>query len=430
MVCLRGGYKTQTVAQLANVIWAFNTEKISLRAFRIYFAALVIVAAREAARRSKTAETRKRGLSQPRYLIKELSRLTGCPLSRVRGELRELEQSGLLLFSETDISFTVTALPGTADLSESLSCGRSPARPVPLPRPVLRYLAKCSKPATIKTVLAYCVRGLTLARTGALTGKGTAKASWIAEVAGLSVRAVRMARAELIELGLITDDEGSKQWKLNRDGAYFTVNLDWTGNLERTGPTAVDNPAPVASSFSPPKPQICRTFSPPYEDLKTPNGSKNQKPVHTPVRSGFCNSKREGEAARNKVFRTNQVKNCTLKDIQIEDLRRVSTLKVLYAQAVSAKWLPDSESNFQNFVAAAVRATRVHGDPVRLFVSIVRRQLWHHITHEQEDRAREAINKYLVNGLSLPKAKTSIEQPTGISELVSRLGIFVPRRMS
>ncbi len=384
-MCLQGGYKTHTVTQIGNLIWCFNTKKISLRALRIYFACLVIVAAREAAKRSRRRDKTGARELPPRYLVQELARLTGCRSLYVRRELRLLERAGLLLFSETEIVFTKSQLPGSQDVTAMLAGRRSIMRPIPLPRPLLRYLAQCSKIAVIKTILAYCTRGLSLSRTGEVAGKGTAKASWIAKVTGLSLRAVRTARAGLIAIAFIADDEGSKQWKLNRDGAYFSINLAWSNpaaqeNVLDEGADAtiaVDNSPSLNTHFAPPIPQKRPEFAPPYKDLKTPKGLKNQKT----------------QQADHSGFYRKETKNPNLNDIQLDDLRRLSRLKELYRQAVLAKWLSDSEANLRNFVAAAVRATRVHGDAVKIFVSIVRQGLWHQINHEQEDRAREVLRR-------------------------------------
>ena len=398
-MCLQGGYKTQTIMQIGNLFSALTSEKISFRGVRLYFASLVIVAAREAAKRSRMQTKRRGDLVVPRYLFKELSRLTGCPLSRIRGELRSLERAGLLLFSETEISFTESALPGSLDLTGELAGGRSPMRPIPFPRPVLRYLAGCRRVATCMTMIAYCLRGLTISREGEVAGKGTAKASWIGEVTGLSIRAVRSARAGLIELGFIADDEGSNQWKLNRDGAYFSINLSWEKQprvihsggerrdiqQSRSEAPAVDNSCPQCSSFAPPAVQNCSSFAPPYKDKKTSSNEelKNQK-------TRTCGGEQTGKSG----FYTKKIKRPVLKDIHQEDLRRVSSLEILYRQALKAKWLEPSEANFQNFVAAAARATRINGDSVRVFVAIVKGKLWHHITAEQEERAREVIKIY------------------------------------
>ena len=173
------------------------------------------------------AKSKKPAQPLARYQINELGRLTALPQATVRRSLKALHRAGLLTFAENIIVFTKTPLPGSEDLLETLSCGRSPKRPIPVPRSLLRFLAKNSKPALTKTVLGYVLRGLSLSRTGEVTSKGTAKISWIADTFGLSERAVNYARRELIQLGWISADTGSFQRKLNRDGAYFVINLDW-----------------------------------------------------------------------------------------------------------------------------------------------------------------------------------------------------------
>ena len=247
---IRGGYKTQSVLQIANICTAFSVKKISLKAVRIYFACLVMVAAREAAERTRRKGNR-RGEPQRRFLLGELSRLTGCPQSRVRGELRSLERAGLLLFSSEQIVFTDTALPGSHDLKDLLAGGRSPLRPVPLPRSVLRFIASCRKASVIQTALAYAVRGLSVSQRGEVSRRGAAKASWIAEATRQSIRAVQSARAELIELGVISGDESSSQWKLNRTGEFFEFNLDWT--MDKKGGGGLSIARPSAGTSHPPE---------------------------------------------------------------------------------------------------------------------------------------------------------------------------------
>src|SRR5262249_12779770 len=138
---------------------------------------------------------------------------------------------------------------------------RSWRRPVPMPRSLLRFLASCSRPTLAKVLLAHCLRGLTLdRRSGEVRGRGTVKASWIGETFSISLRAAKSARASLILLGLIGKDTGSVQKKLNRDGAYFELNLVWS----RT------NPAPRASAE-------CQGSAPPKRRLQTPSDLKDQK---------------------------------------------------------------------------------------------------------------------------------------------------------
>ena len=119
--------------------------------------------------------------------------------------------------------------------------GRGGKRLVPFPRQVLKYMAKCSRPAVAKTVVAYLVRGLALERTGKIRGAGRVKISWICKLCQISERAARAARAELIRLGWITKDTGSFQRKLNRDGAYFIINPGWRRVVRRSAPLAPEN---------------------------------------------------------------------------------------------------------------------------------------------------------------------------------------------
>jgi DNA-binding transcriptional ArsR family regulator len=422
---ISGGYKTQTVAQVGNLLSSYNRKEISLRALRIYMAALAIVATREAAKRSRPVWKNKKAIT-PRFLFTELAELTELSESNVKRELKKLEKAGLLLFSETEIQFTDRPLPQAIENIGFLSGSRSAKRPVPIPRPMLRYLAKEGREATIKTALAYMVRGLSISRQGEITGKGTAKASWIAEAMGLSVRAVRTARAELIELEFLSDDEGSKQWKLNRDGAYFQLNLDWKEPHIKEKREAVNKPK--TTDFARPTPQKRPNFAPPYKDKKTSFRTKHQKTQTSSLetsgrekalraKSGFCKKiiKNKSSDRTNQTKHSKKIRIPILRDINPDDLRRLSTLKILYAQAVKAKWLTQSEANFQNFVATAVRATRTEGDSVRIFVSIVKKGLWQNITQAQEDRAREIIQK-----VRNRKLETAMQN----SPLLSKLEIF------
>lgn len=284
-------------------------------------------------------------------------------------ELCSLRTMGLLTFSETLIDSD--APRGCSGLM-SLMGGRGGKRLVPVPRQVLKYLAKCNRPAVAKTVVAYLVRGLALERTGRIRSAGTVKISWICKLCQISERAARAARAELIRQGWITKDTGSFQRKLNRDGAYFVINPAWRRVVRRSAPLT---------------PKNCTESAPPMKIPETPYGSKNQKaarPQRAAARlvTGVC------EANEGNIHEAPSLRN-----IKPEDLKRLSRLKVLYAQATAANWLGRSEANLRNFIAAAVRATRVEGDPVRIFVGIVRKALWHHLTSADEERAIAALKR-------------------------------------
>ena len=374
MVCIQGGYKTQTVIQVANLLSAYDAKAVSLKAVRVYLAALVSVASREAAIRSKTKEKRK-GEAKPRFVSIELSRLTKLSETVIRRELKSLKSAGLMTFGEGGILFEALPIAGSEELSSKLSGYRSSKRPVPLPRSLLRLLAKSSKASTIKTALAYAVRGLTLTRTGEIRAAGSVKATWIADTLNLSERSVRSARAELLSLNFITDDEGSNQIKLNRTGAYFTVNLSF-----------------AVPRFAPPPTQNRAIFAPLIKDRKTPYGSKNQETQPERVSpSGVCTAN-TGE--QNRV-QEGRLPKPNIRDVRAEDLKSFGRVEELYRQAVSLKLIEPTEAGVVNFISAACRARGVaKGESAKIFIGIIRRKLWTHITQRDEDRALTALRKY------------------------------------
>ena len=368
MTKIQSGYKLIRAEHLVAALGALNGGEITFRAFRAYAGCLELLAIREAAERSNA---RWRKVPQRRFLRSELARLMGAREgTTVSRELSALSAHGLLTFSEHQIEFAKSAVLGV-ELHGYLG-GRGGKRLVPVPRQVLKFLAKCTRPALAKTVVAYLLRGLALERTGRIRSAGTVKISWVCMLCQISERAARAARAELIRLGWITKDIGSFQRKLNRDGAYFVINPAWRRVTKQLAPLAPEK----------------RTGSaPPKERQETPYGSKDQKAAQ-PRRAASRPANGVCMANRGKVL-----ERPSLRNIQCEDLQRLSRLRVLFAQATAARWLVDSEANLRNFVAAAARATRVDGDSVKVFVAIVRKNLWHHLTCVDEDRAMAALNR-------------------------------------
>jgi len=384
------GYKTITPMQLANVLTAERAGAIGGCGLRIYFACYALVAIREAAGRQRR-QRRKRPREASRYRLSELERLTGLTAPRVRRALRELDRTGLVQFAEGEIVIVRETLPGSEELQSVLSCRRSPRRPIPVPRCLLRFLARTRSESLVKTVVAYLVRGLSIARgTGEIGGKGTVKASWIAETFGLSQRAVKYAQAELRALDWISKDTQSVQRKLNRDGAYFVINLAWIFRREEgcghSQGDAIVNRNKHDTRFAPPRTKIAPVFAPPIEDQET---------------SIERDQYRETQGAEPRVpgvfgegKGTGSWQPPSLKNIRREDLFHFSRLESLYFEAVESGWVNQSEAMALNFIAAAVKAREEGNDPARLFVSLVRRGLWHHLNQGHEDRARVALNRH------------------------------------
>lgn len=383
-MCVESGYKTVTATQIGNCISALNRKEISYRAVRVYFGCLVLVAIREAAKRSRVKEGRSQR-TVPRFRVGELCELTGLANQTTRRELRSLNRAGVLSFSESHIEIRREATPEGLILAQCFAGTRSCQRPIPVPRSVLRFLARSERAVLGKTVLAYVLRGMSIdRRSGEVRGVGTVKASWIADAMKVSLRAAKAARRDLIELGFISKDTGSVQRKLNRDGAYFRVNLSWKGEKEklRQGKPGVVTRFGIPESGIAPRPvKSCPAFAPPIKEKKTPYGSKDQKARPSKAPGVFSIQERGRGPA--------------LRDVQPEDLKDFRRTEALYHQAVAARWLRDSEASFLNWVGAAVRAKTCRAsDPVRVFLGIVRRGLWSHITDNDEERARLAIRHY------------------------------------
>jgi hypothetical protein len=350
-----GGYRTMSPVQICNGLGAYEAGLVRYRTLRSYFACVAVIASREGARRARGERLRREAHA---VRAEEVAKLTGVSERIAAYDLNRLHKVGLIEGAGDLVLVRTRALPCAFELLEDASPTRSWTRPVPMPRAVLRFLARSTRPALAKVLLAYCLRGLAIERTtGEVRGRGTVKSSWIAGTFGLSLRAAKAGRASLIALGLIARDEGSTQHKLNRDGAYFELNLAWS----RTG--------------SAPRPAENRAESaPPIERLETLSELENQRTAEAGVLSGP-----------------------DLGNVCIEDLGRFTRMEDLFWQAVDRKLLRGSEMDALNFLAASLRARygKVR-DPVRVFVSIVRRGLWAHITCEEEERARVALARHRV----------------------------------
>jgi hypothetical protein len=275
-----------------------------------------------------------------------------------------------------------------------------------------------------------------------IVSRGLVKASWVARLCGISERAVHAARRWMLGRKFLQCIEVA-QHVLNRWGGCFVFSLQQEGGAakrrvqpnskrSRGGGASISGGYVVAGDFAlsaavPEDGSLGRNsrrlvsirnskllqkeageFAPPY------------KQVHS-IRSTSTTNQKDKPAFSGKTgFLSKKIEKPTLTNIQLEDLRRVPTLRELYQQAVAAKWLQHSEANLRNFISAAVRATRAGsvssktpgkprcgGDPVRIFVGIVKKQLWHHITQEQEDRAVQVLKRYRDKQAAKDESKVS-----------------------
>ena len=393
-----GGYESATTGQLLNVTRAVG---LSISALRVYFALIAILASRSAVGR----ETRKQGRNSKRennFSITELTRLvSGVSERNVRAGLAELKKAGLATVTKKEIS--LNSFP-TAETKEFMQENGIAQRVIPIPRRMLRFLAKSKKPCLILTTVAYMMRGLYKHRRE-IKNSGTVKASWIAEIFGISESSVKNSRRELIQLGFITPDTTESQRKLNRTGAYFSINLDW--NYQQEAEESGGEVSEKCRDFAPPHAKKCRDFAPPYKKQLTPYRSlETNKPDSRT--SGFCKTK------------------VSFRNIKQEDIKKIPLLLLLYQSAVEQKVFNHSERNLLSFFATAVKAKRSWDNSIGIFVWTVRNN-FKFINDSDEAQAEIALKKYRA---SKPEAFSFLDsqppesqnQPkTELKELISSL---------
>jgi len=378
---IAGGFVLVNVAGLVTAWRACQARPLGTGDFRAWLAC-------------RELEARRCGLVEGRvatYGVAELARLLGVSRKRARASVRRIEDAGLIEWSDSAIGFPDPPDDRAEDLDDTIGGGRGS---VAIPRRMLRFLADGARPATIAAVLGLLLRCLSRRRSG-WDGRGRCKASWIARTFGVSLRQVKAARRELIELGWI-EAEDSGQWALNRWGRAFRIDLGWSG----PGATSAPPPTDPGSTSTPP-------------DLQTGNPSgrlENQEPGRGP--SGFS-SKGQGGEDRTPTTQRDPVPVmliaaqaspglCSgltaplpapgLADVRVDDLKDTGRLLDLHQQAVARKSINAGEGDRLRFVAATEHALMI-GDrnPAGLFAWVVREACWRYITAEAEDRARQRL---------------------------------------
>jgi hypothetical protein len=362
-----GGYAVITVGQFANVCAARKKGVISFVALRVW------LAAHEQRAKRCTATGR------VSYTIKELARLVRVHEAPAKKALAELSALSLITWSETFITFPQVVLGISEQMASEL--GTSPKRPVPVPRYVLRALFRHTRPSEVLAAIAHLIRCL-FRRGTEIFNYGLIKASWVAEVFGVGERSVHAARSWMLQQKILTQ-EVVNQFVLNRWGGKFVISLQQLGR-GRARRSARSAPPSLTNS----------TLKSTYSNQKI-----NNKPAAGGPLPGV-----DGK----------QISKPTIRNILPEDLRQIERLQELYTQALNANWLSHSEANWRNFVAAALRASRAGGRVGAIFVGIVRRKLWHHVTQAEEDDALATLRRHL-DRQSAPLASSAPVEPRGTS---------------
>lgn len=358
-----GGFVFITGTALLSAWEAYRGEIATLLDLRVWLACSELVARRCAARQDRTRK----------YTAREIMVLVGSRSeSSIRRAISRLERAGLLAWSDSSITVGQVAVTkaddGQPQPLDYIGQVSNHARRIPVPRRIVRLLAREGTKVQIATVFGHLLRCLYY-RQGRCRPSGMCKASWIAAAFGVDARNAKAARKELVRRGILMMEPCS-QWFLNRHGPLVTVNLAWGGSPGR------------CRRLPPPRGVACRSLPPPIREPELLR-IKNQKPP--------------GAATGVRVTRPENPPP-SLRHVVPADLVSPARLAVLHDQAREVGYVNGSEADRLKFFAAAEHAKAIGStNTPGLFATIVCRRLWSHITQVNEDRARAIFrSRYLV----------------------------------
>jgi hypothetical protein len=353
---------------------------------------------------------------QPVYRYDELKFLVGGG-GDLTAALTRLQAIGLLAWEATTLTFPPHPDGTNATLAAMLAQIPNHHRRMPVPRRLLRFLAKGCSRVLLATILGHLFRCLYY-RQGRCYAEGFCKASWIAEVFGVSLRAVKTARHCLEALGFLQRME-TPQWVRNHYGQKMAINLHWDGSAL---PSSVA--LALATETAPPLVSQQIKIAPPDSDKQLLSEEKYQKPAtggSTGVLSTLFTQARE--CLRNGTTLLEESNPTSIPTVTVAqsipqssaptpkttplppprlhqvipaDLRNMERLLTLYTQAVQECLIGWSEAERLAFVALAQHVLEFRPtNPGGLFLQLLRQRHFSFITQEEEDTARRRLVAYM-----------------------------------
>ena len=382
-----GGFVFISGTALLNAWWAYRGGIVTLLDLRAWLACFELKARRCRLQRGQV----------PRYTVRELQALVGSSSEgSVRRSISRLRRSGLLRWSASRVEVGHLPPCSSPDDGDDFTVFLEPVanhdRRIPVPRRIIRMLAKDGNKVVIATVLGHLLRCLYY-RNRTCRPTGTCKASWIADTFGVDVRNVKAARKSLIAAGVLRVEQRSQRF-LNRHGSLVTFNLAWEAASAR------------CRSLPPPGAESCRVSPPPNKEPELLRMINNQKPP--PAVAGACTVKRP-------------LSPPNLRHVVPADLVDPARLAILHDQAREAGYVNGSEADRLKFSAAAQHALAVgRSNPPGLFAMLVRTASWHLITLAEEDRVRDVLAGG-ARSVAKPPGLGGATTPVRVGELVGRL---------
>jgi hypothetical protein len=354
------GYSRVPVESVCRLWSAYREGLLRTADLRTWFAAHELLARRCNLRRGRV----------PRFTVTEVSSVSSLSISLSKASIRRLTRLGFLTWSNTGIQplcgteATVVALTG---LPLMLAAVTNPRRVLPIPRHTVLMLARSRRPVLIATILGQLFRCIYY-RSRTCVSWGRCKASWVADAFGVDVRNVKAARKELETCGWMRQVT-SNHWQRQRFGAAFVITLQWESRQDRRLHAPVISPLRKAQKAAKSPPPVS------YKDLPFGNEDQNRVSAH---RTGVC-----GEGSGKGEPR--------LLHVVPADLVNPERTAALFRQAVSDGLVKDVPMERLRFFAAAERAKRLAHNPGGFFVTLLRRQLWKHISDRDEEPARRVL---------------------------------------
>lgn len=376
-----GGYVPIPVLELLRAWEAYRREIIGLRDLRAWLACHELVARRTAAQKAA------RRVVPSHYSESELHALLGgVGGEHVRASLRALTKAGLVEWSTTVVRFPTESLrEPEPELDRLVPLVRNARRTVPVPRRLLRHLAREGTRSTVATMLGHLLR-CAYRRRLSCSWRGRCSSDWVAELTGVDERSVKRARAALVASGWLQGDAGSRT-------------RPWLAEVWEV----LAGPAPTG--LSPVASHSTTDLSPARDDRELLRSPKYQKP-HLGVVSG--------------ALQAHAPPRPDLRNILPQDLRSRRRLEELWRQAVATGQIGRSEMERFTFFAMAARAVRVAtSNPAGLFATLIRQRLSGVVSNTDEIGARAMLAE------TRPKLE-EVGAPVPIAELCSALLMLSP----
>ncbi|MCG3126068.1 MAG: hypothetical protein CHACPFDD_00896 [Phycisphaerae bacterium] len=369
-----GGFCFIPAMVIIGAWWAFRARFVTLGDLRVWLAFFEVVARR-------CGDRPNRSLNSVEH---ELIDLVDGSEAQVRTSIRRLERAGLLLRNRTTSRWYRLPEPPAADEQENLAATirgvENHRRRAPVPRRVIRYLCRATRPVLWATVLGHVLRCLYY-RNGQCAPDGRCKSSWVADVFEVDPRNVKAARRELVELGVLIM-EPTDQRSMNRFGPRVRFNLEWNG-------------VPACRRPPPPRPSFTAGSPPPKKDRELASRWEDQKPWPA-----------AGVRERSPRWR-----------VAPSDLDSPNGLGKLFEQLVACGACKAGEAARLNLFAAAARTRRVATrNPAGFLAALVRWKHWDFASHADEEAGRAWLielrkQRYALGQVSEPQTSRDVSRP-------------------